>query len=123
MADSWKDFLWGFAYAFRGIRLAARGRNMRVHILAAFVVAGLAIAFAVTGVQLAVVIVLIAGVMAFETMNTVAEKLCDLVAEELGLPYPDERIKHIKDLAAGAVLLVSIGAAAGGSIIFLPHLL
>ena len=59
----------------------------------------------------------IAGVLALETINSSIEALCDTVTLE-----HHEGIKRSKDLAAGAVLLFSIGAFIGGIIIFLPKI-
>jgi diacylglycerol kinase (ATP) len=95
---------------------------MRVHVLATVVVASLAVAYAVIGLQLAIVVTMIAVILAFETMNTAIEMLCDLVATELKLGYPDERIKNIKDLSTGAVLVAAICAALVGGIVFLPYI-
>lgn len=59
----------------------------------------------------------IAGVFAAEMFNTAIEKLCDLVTTEM---RPE--IKLIKDLSAGSVLLVAVGASIVGIIIFIPHI-
>jgi len=112
----------GFVYAFRGLGLAARGRNMGVHILLALVAIGLLIAYSITGARLDVVIVLIGLVIAMETINTAIEALCDLVSGELDLKYPDERIRNIKDMSAGAVLIVAIASGIVACFIYLPYL-
>jgi diacylglycerol kinase len=39
------------------------------------------------------------------------------------LPEPDDAVRYIKDLAAGAVLVAAITAAAIGGIIFLPKII
>ncbi len=111
-----------FGYALRGIGQSTRDRNMRIHILATVVVVGWIVALSITGVMAAVVITNVAMVLGFEVMNVAIEKLCDLVADSAQLPYPDERIKHIKDIAAGAVLVVAIGAAITGGIVFFPFI-
>ncbi len=53
----------------------------------------------------ALVGVMIVLVLAAELFNTAIEEVCDLVH-----PRPDPRVKLIKDVAAGAVLLLSVGA-------------
>jgi diacylglycerol kinase len=55
----------------------------------------------------------IAMVLGFEMLNTAIEKTCDLIQEEY---HP--KIKIIKDVAAGAVLFVSIISAVIGGFIF-----
>lgn len=56
-------------------------------------------------------------VMGTEGMNTAVEKLCDFVHPEF-----HKTIGLIKDISAGAVMIVSIGASIIGLIIYLPKL-
>lgn len=53
-----------------------------------------------------------------EYLNTAIEKLSDRVTLE-----HDEQIKHVKDIAAGATFVASIGAIISGLIIFVPKIL
>ena len=112
-----------FAYAWRGVRLAVRGRNMRIHLLAAMVVSAASWFYRISGTDLAVLVLCMAAVLAAEVFNTGVEQLCDLSTEVNGLTVPDERIGRIKDLAAGSVLIISVGAAVVAVIIFGPHVL
>lgn len=57
-------------------------------------------------------------VLAAEAFNTAIEELCDMLRTT-----HDPHVARIKDLAAGAVLVASIGAAASGYLIFAPRLL
>ncbi len=111
-----------FGHAWHGIVIAARGGNFRLQLFAGAVVVALLLAYAVTGVELAVVVVCVAMVLAAEIANTAIERLCDLVDELHGLGR-DPRIGAIKDLAAGAVLVTSLGAAGAGLVVFGPLLL
>jgi len=111
----------GFGYAGRGIWIATGQSNFRIHCLAAVVVAYLAAAYGITGAHLGLVVTSVALVAAMEIMNTAVERLCDFVAQLHGIGR-DERIRDVKDLAAGAVLVVALGAAANGLIVFGPHL-
>ena len=54
-------------------------------------------------------------VIAAELLNTALENVVDICSPEL-----NPRAKRVKDTAAGAVLIVSLAAAAAGLIIFLP---
>ncbi|MEE9362264.1 MAG: diacylglycerol kinase family protein [Cellulophaga sp.] len=54
-------------------------------------------------------------VMGLEGLNTAVEKLADFVQ-----PKFDEKIGFIKDISAGAVMFVSIGASIVGVIIYYP---
>jgi len=103
-----------FGYAVRGIWIAAPGANMRIHLVAAGAVAVLAVARGITGARLAVVALAAGAVLAAELFNTAIERTCDLIAQVHGLGQ-DERIRDIKDLSAGAVLVVALAAAAVGA--------
>jgi diacylglycerol kinase (ATP) len=59
----------------------------------------------------------IALVLGTEGMNTAVEKLSDFVQPEF-----DEKIGLIKDISAGAVMLVSIVASIIGFIIYFPKI-
>jgi diacylglycerol kinase len=56
-------------------------------------------------------------VLVLEAMNTSIELLADVYTQEFNL-----KIKQVKDIAAGAVLIASIFAVIVGVLIFLPHL-
>lgn len=63
------------------------------------------------------VLILVAiTVLALELINSLFERLLDIVQPDL-----DDRVRHIKDIMAGLVLLGSIGAAIIGIIILLPY--
>jgi diacylglycerol kinase len=109
-----------FGPAARGVWIARREGNIKVHALAAAVVAGLGGAYAIAGVHLAIVVTSVALVISLEIMNTAVERLCDLVVEVHGLGI-DARVKDVKDLAAGAVLVAAAGAAANGCMTFGPY--
>ncbi len=52
-----------------------------------------------------------------EAFNTALEILADITQ-----PHYDPRVGKAKDVAAGAVLISSVGAIAIAAVIFLPHL-
>lgn len=56
-------------------------------------------------------------VLALEAINTSIELLADVYTLEF-----NSKIKQVKDIAAGAVLIASIFACIVGLIIFIPHL-
>ena len=69
-------------------------------------------------IQYVLAILLCIGfVIVVEILNTCIEKLCDLYSTER-----NEKIKYIKDLAAGGVLFASLIALAVGILIFVHHL-
>lgn len=108
-----------FGYAFNGLREVARNeQNFKIHLAAAVIAIALSFLLNVTDVEFLIVIICIAAVMSMEIINTAIEKLCDHIS-----PGRNEKIKAIKDIAAAAVLIVSICAFIIGVIIFLPKLI
>ena len=110
-----------FKYAIDGIHLASKDRNMKVHLLATGVVILLGFFFSLSFTEWALLFLCIGFVLSAELFNTSIEKLCDCIVllnkdayEKMGAP---------KDLAAGAVLVVSIASAIIGTLIFVPHFL
>ena len=91
--------------------------NARVHLTASIAVAGAAAAFGLSVSEWRWVVLAMALVWSAEAFNTALERLCDVVRLE-----SDPRIKAVKDLAAGAVLIAASAAAAIGLTTFLPHL-
>jgi diacylglycerol kinase len=113
-----------FVNFWRSWRAAARGlvfafhseQNFRIQLLlAALVFAGIWYFPLRTWERVLVVLVAVL-VLTMELLNTVVEQFADLLKPRL-----HQHILVIKDLMAGAVLLTSLGAAAIGLLIFLPH--
>lgn len=112
MVKSFRDALRGIGSAFRS------ERNVRVHLGAAILVF---IAMRWLGIGKAEGIVLllcIGAVMAAELFNSAIESLSDVVQ-----PEHDERIRRVKDVSAGAVLVLAVISAIIGLIVLLPPLL
>lgn len=116
---SFKKRLKSFSHAFRGLKILFRDtHNARIHLVAALVVIFFAAFFKLTIAEWLILIVMIALVIAAELFNSSIEYLCDAVTKDF---HP--MIKNAKDMAAGAVLIISIGAAIGGILIFVPYIL
>ncbi|MCM8824071.1 MAG: diacylglycerol kinase family protein [Candidatus Omnitrophica bacterium] len=64
-----------------------------------------------------VIIILTIGVFICEVFNTLIENILDIIQ-----PQNDHKVKILKDIASGAVLISSIGAAIVGIIIFAPKI-
>ncbi|MBT8292844.1 MAG: diacylglycerol kinase family protein, partial [Eudoraea sp.] len=60
----------------------------------------------------------IALVLGIEGLNTAIEKMSDYIQPEF-----DEKIGFIKDISAGAVMLVSMAATIVGLIIYVPKII
>ncbi len=102
-----RSFLKSFHYALRGIGFnLAYERNFRIHCFAAltvFLLAGMFYDF--SGVEWGLLILLVTTVMAAESLNTAVEQTDNKITRE-----PSRRIRHAKDSAAAAVLIVAVGA-------------
>ncbi len=107
-----------FRYAFAGIgQLLWREHNARIHCAVAVCVIGAGFLFRLSAGEWAAVIILIGGVLAAEAFNSAIERLADHLS-----PAYSPAIKHVKDMAAGGVLLMAIAAAITGLLIFLPKI-
>jgi diacylglycerol kinase (ATP) len=108
-----------FTYAWAGIlSLFKHENNARFQLLVSLLVLACGYHFDVSPREWAVLALCIALVFGAEAFNTAIEKLCDKIN-----PNQDPNIGVIKDLAAGAVLFIVLGAVAAGLIIFLPKFL
>ncbi len=107
-----------FGHAFRGLAICFRTQaNARIHALAALLAVVLGFVLKIAAWEWCAVVVSIASVWAAECFNTAMEGVVDFVS-----PERQPLAGRIKDLAAGAVLAVAIGAAVVGAIIFGPKL-
>ena len=109
-------FLGGFKYAFKGIISAIQEEtNLLVQFSASMLVVVFGAALRISPVEWCICIVMCFLVIALELVNTSFENLCDRVTME-----NDSRIGKIKDISAGAVLMMSICAVIVAGIIFIP---
>lgn len=103
--------------ALEGLKSAASEQTFRVFILFAILIIILMIIFRVSLAEKLILILTITFVMALELINSQIERVLDIFH-----PAEHPKIKIIKDISAGAVLISCIGALAIGILIFLPHL-
>ena len=114
-----RKFLKSFCYAAKGIlEVYSHEQNFKVHTLMAFLAVLMGAIFRIALWEWCFLFLVIALVIASEMINTALEKLCDLTQ-----PEQDERVRVIKDVSAGMVLVCAVGALAVGFIIFLPKLI
>ncbi len=105
-----------FAAAINGIVHSFRTEgNFKIQLAATVIVVLLGFFFNITQTEWFVIILCCMIVLALELMNTTIEKLCDMISKDF---HPV--IKIVKDTAAGAVLVSSIGSAVAGAAIFGP---
>lgn len=108
-----------FGYAFKGLVAAVRSeQNLQVHLIAVVMVtiAGLMLEVSVT--EWLVLVICFGMVISAELFNSAIEQLVDLVSPEY-----NARAGMIKDIAAGAVLVLAIAAVIIGCFIFIPKLI
>lgn len=109
-----KKFLRGFGYAGKGILTALNEeRNLRFHLCAAGYVFWLAGSYDFSRAERLLLVLLVCGVLALEMMNSAVERAVDKPA-----PQHWYSAGAAKDMAAGAVLVFSMGAAACGIMLF-----
>lgn len=104
--------------AIEGILWATRSeRHVRYHFVAALAVIFLALFFKASFLEFYLLVVAAVIVIFAEMMNTAVEAIVDLVTEE-----HHELAKIAKDVAAGAVLITSVGAIALGYLVLSGHI-
>ena len=107
-----------FYNAFRGIFvMLASERNFQIEAAAMIVNLLLIYFLGLNETDTAIILVCCFTVLSAEIFNTAIEKVCDMVQPEY-----DERVRFIKDIAAGAVLLVTIASVAVGVIVYSHYL-
>jgi diacylglycerol kinase (ATP) len=108
----------GFGYAINGFRSAVRSeRNMKLHLLGAAIVVALGFYVNASLLEWSVLLLCIGGMLAAEMINTAIEEMVDLVS-----PGLNPKAGKVKDIAAGAVLVIATISAVVGGIILIPKL-
>ena len=106
LTDSFRD-------AFRGVAFVLRTqRNSWIHLLAASLVTAAGLALGLTLPEWAVLALAVTLVLVAEMVNTALETLLDALSPEY---HP--LVGAAKDVAAGAVLLSSVGAVIVGLLV------
>ena len=117
----WKnrDLTSSLEFALTGIFTAFKEeRNMRKHALTAILVVLAALIFRVSAIEWIFLLLSISLVIAFEIMNSAVENVVDLASNY----HFSMLAKAAKDMAAGAVLVMSLNAVLTGLIIFIPKI-
>lgn len=112
------QFVKSFGYAIKGIAVAVRTeQNLQIHLVAVVVVVVAGVKLQVSTAEWMVLVLCFGIVISAELINSAIEKLVDLVSPEY-----NAKAGLIKDIAAGAVLVVAMAAAVVGGFIFIPKL-
>jgi diacylglycerol kinase (ATP) len=110
-AKSFKVALKGIAYLF------VFHRNMRIIFISGILSFLLGIYFHLSGIELIALCITITLVFMAEIFNTAIELMMDILTEEYHI-----KIKLVKDIAAGIVVLACLNALAVAGILFLRRL-
>ncbi len=104
--------------AIEGILWAVKQeKHLRYHFVAGIAVLMLALFFKVSALEFFLLVLAAVLVIFAELMNTAIEALVDLVTSDY-----HELAKRAKDIAAGAVLVTSVGAATLGYLVLSGHI-
>ena len=113
-----KKLINSFNYAIQGILSSFKTeRNMKIHVFIMILVISAGIILKINKYEWIVCILCFAIVIGGELFNTAIETVVDIV-----MPYKNEKAKLAKDVSAGAVWILAMGAAICGLIIFVPKI-
>ena len=108
----------GVGYAFKGAWILVRTESsIQIQVVIALLVIVAGFYFEISALEWILQLFAIGLVMGVEGVNTAIEKLSDYVQ-----PEHDPRIGRIKDISAGAVMIVSLLASIIGLIIYIPKI-
>lgn len=114
-----EEFDKSVGHALDGIEYAVNHeRNVKIEILFAILTSILGFILKISLLEWVIIVLVIAMVLALELVNTAIERTVDLVTKD----YHD-LAKAAKDVAAGAVLIMSMFSVIIGLIIFLPKII
>ena len=106
-----------FRYAARGVHFLVRSEhNAWLHLAATGAVIGTCLTLEIDSADWRWIAVAVLWVWSAEAFNTSIEQICNVVS-----PKFDERIRIVKDVAAGAVLVSATGAALIGVFTLGPY--
>lgn len=116
--QEYKKIINSFKYAIEGLVSSFKTeRNMKIHIMAMIIVIALGIFTKLNKIEWCIITIAIVMVISAELFNTAIETVVDMVS-----PQKNPQAKLVKDIAAAAVLVLAIGAAVIGIIIFGPKI-
>ncbi|WP_160137583.1 diacylglycerol kinase family protein [Chryseobacterium sp. c4a] len=103
-----------FLNAFRGVFVMIKTeRNFQIELLAFFINLFLIFYLKLTSTDAALILLASVAVLSAEIFNTAIEKICDVIQPDF-----DQRIGFIKDISAGAVVLIAIASAIIGVLVY-----
>ncbi|RNA62715.1 diacylglycerol kinase family protein [Chryseobacterium nematophagum] len=107
-----------FLNSFRGIFLMiTTERNFQIEVVAFFINLFLIFYLHLSTIDTILILIVSFGVLCAEIFNTAIEKICDIIQPEF-----DKRIGFIKDIAAGAVVLMAIASVVVGIAVYWKYI-
>ena len=114
-----EDRVQAIKIAFRGAWLLIRSESsIKIQVLIALLMTAAGFYFRISLTEWMIQTLAIGLVLGVEGVNTAVEKLADYVQPEY-----DKRIGFLKDVSAGAVMMVSVAAVITGLLIYLPRII
>ena len=108
-----------FAHAFSGLKKTYKSeRNFKIHIFSACLVLLLCLFLGISRLEWVIILLVISMVIALEMVNTALEKIVDAISLE-----KKQILGDIKDISAGAVLVISLISVITGLLILGPPLM
>lgn len=92
-------------------------RNFQIETAAFFINLFLIFYLKLTTTDAVLIIIISSAVLAAEIFNTAIERICDIIQPEF-----DKRIGFIKDISAGAVLLLTVASVITGILIYWKYI-
>jgi len=93
-------------------------RNAKIHLVIAVLVVLLGVTLGISSSEWAAIFFAIVLVFFAEIVNTAIEDTLDLVD-----PNHNPKVRKVKDMTAGAVLVAAVGAMIVGAAVFWPYIL
>jgi undecaprenol kinase len=113
-----RRFFRSFKHALHGLWLIARReQSFRLQLFAAIVVFIAALLLPLAVWEFVLVLLLIGAILVLEVMNSIIESISDALK-----PRFHPMVKEVKDMMAGAVLIMAIISVVIAWMIFYPHL-
>ncbi|WP_262152384.1 diacylglycerol kinase family protein [Chryseobacterium foetidum] len=104
--------------AFRGVFLMLKSeRNFQLEVLALLINIFLIFYLKLSNLDTVLVLSVSFGVLSAEIFNTAIERICDFIQPEF-----DRRIGFIKDISAGAVVLMAILSVIVGILVYWKYI-
>lgn len=113
-----KSIFHSFKHAFKGIAIALEERSFKVMLVIAALVIMAGVLVHLTPTHWALILMLIGVILGLEMFNTYIERAADFLEPSYSL-----KVRALKDIAAGIVLIFCILAATAGTIIFYSYLI